>query len=158
MTADVSNGNTTATYYLPHLGVLREDSRSTKLRVVFNASSRTNNGYSLNDILHAGSKLQTDIAEVLLWTCTHRIMFTTDIEKMFKMFKGQIAVHQGDQDLQRILWYDHEGRLISYRLTTVTYGLNCAPFLALRTIEQLIIGRRPPIPQSNRSFNQRKVC
>lgn len=50
------------------------------------------------------------------------------------MFR-QIAVHQGD--LQRVLWYE-EDQLVTYRLTTVTYGLNCVPFLALRTIQQLV--------------------
>lgn len=71
--------------------MLREHSRTIKLRVVFNGSSRTTNGYSLNNIFHAGSKLQIDISEILLWTRTHRILFSTDIIKMFR----QIAVHQG---------------------------------------------------------------
>ncbi|XP_011879464.1 PREDICTED: uncharacterized protein LOC105568410, partial [Vollenhovia emeryi] len=39
--------------YLPHHGVIREDSSTTHLRVVFNASSVTSNGTSLNDHLHA---------------------------------------------------------------------------------------------------------
>lgn len=140
--ADTFDHQTSPVYYLPHLGVLRESSRTTKLRVVFNASSRTSNGVSLNDILHAGAKLQTDISEILLWTRTHRILFSTDIEKMFR----QIAVHQQDWDLQRILWWGQEGHPSAYRLTTVTYGLNCAPFLALRTVQQLVTdeGRRFP--------------
>jgi len=80
-----SDNQTSPAYYMPHLGVLRESSRTTKLRVVFNASSRTSTGYSLNDILHMGSKLQAYIAEIFLWTRTHRILFSTDIVK--------IAVH-----------------------------------------------------------------
>ena len=44
-------------YYLPHHGVIRESSITTKLRVVFNGSSRTSTGVSLNDILHTGAKL-----------------------------------------------------------------------------------------------------
>lgn len=47
-------------YYLPHHGVFRENSSTTKLRVVFNGSSRTTTGISLNDLLHTGAKLQTD--------------------------------------------------------------------------------------------------
>ncbi|XP_011341045.1 uncharacterized protein LOC105281490 [Ooceraea biroi] len=39
-------------YYLPHHGVIRESSLTTKLRVVFNGSSRTTTGVSLNDVLH----------------------------------------------------------------------------------------------------------
>ncbi|XP_029671494.1 uncharacterized protein LOC115240470 [Formica exsecta] len=44
-------------YYLPHHGVVRQQSLTTKLRVVFNGSSRTTTGISLNDILHTGAKL-----------------------------------------------------------------------------------------------------
>ncbi|KMQ83471.1 hypothetical protein RF55_19964 [Lasius niger] len=48
-------------YYLTHHGVLRDDSITTKLRVVFNGSSQTNTGSSLNDILHTDAKLQLDM-------------------------------------------------------------------------------------------------
>ncbi|XP_011859856.1 PREDICTED: uncharacterized protein LOC105557272 [Vollenhovia emeryi] len=53
------------------------------------------------------------------------------------MFR-QIAIHPDDWDLQRILWQERHSQPIAYQLTTVTYGLNCAPFLALRTIQQLV--------------------
>ncbi|KMQ86610.1 bel12-ag transposon polyprotein [Lasius niger] len=141
MVADTSKDRSSPVYYLPHHGVLRES--TTKLRVVFNGSSRTSNGCSLNDILHAGAKFQTDISEVLLWTRTHRILFSTDIEKMFR----QIAVHPEDWDLQKIFWRDKD-RLTVYRLTTVTYGLNCAPFLALRALQQLVTDERHRFPKA----------
>ncbi|XP_071039933.1 uncharacterized protein [Parasteatoda tepidariorum] len=48
----------TASYFLPHHGVLRPDSKTTKLRVVFNASSKTISGLSLNDILSGSSDFQ----------------------------------------------------------------------------------------------------
>ncbi|XP_072757717.1 uncharacterized protein [Anoplolepis gracilipes] len=51
-------------YYLPHHGVFRENSPTTKLRVVFNGSSRSTTGVSLND-LHTGAKLQGDVSDVL---------------------------------------------------------------------------------------------
>ncbi|XP_029665481.1 uncharacterized protein LOC115236892 [Formica exsecta] len=41
------------TFYLPHHGVIRESSSTTRLRVVFNASSVTSNDTSLNDHLLA---------------------------------------------------------------------------------------------------------
>lgn len=44
--------------YIPHRGVIRENSLTTKLRVVFNASHKTSSGSSLNDLLHPGPKLQ----------------------------------------------------------------------------------------------------
>ncbi|XP_074031549.1 uncharacterized protein [Leptinotarsa decemlineata] len=43
------------------------------------------------------------------------------------------------QDFQRIIWrFDPKLPLQDYRLRTVTYGMNCSPFLALRTLEQLV--------------------
>ncbi|GFX97591.1 DUF1758 domain-containing protein [Trichonephila clavipes] len=41
-------------FYLPHFGVVREQSKTTKLRVVFDASAKTDSNLSLNDILHTG--------------------------------------------------------------------------------------------------------
>ncbi|XP_063993929.1 uncharacterized protein LOC135171374 [Diachasmimorpha longicaudata] len=119
-------------YYLPHHGVLRPDSTTTKPRVVFNGSSPTSTGTSLNDILHAGGKLQVDAPDVLLRVRRHRYVFGTDIVKMFR----QIRIHSDDWNLQRILWRD-ENQFITFQLTTVTYGQTCAPWLALRVLQQL---------------------
>lgn len=130
-------------YYLPHHVVPREQSRTTKLRVVFNGSSQTSSGVFLNDILFPGPKLQTDISDVLLWFRLHQYVFSTDMVKMYR----QIKVHPDDCNLQRIFWHEENQQILSYRLTTVTYDLNCAPFLALRTIQQLMEdeGNRYPL-------------
>ncbi|XP_018396685.1 PREDICTED: uncharacterized protein LOC108774934, partial [Cyphomyrmex costatus] len=121
-------------FYLPHHGVKREQSLTTKLRVVFNGSSPTTSGFSLNDLLHTGAKLQVELFDVLIWFRQFKYVFSSDMEKMYR----QINVHQDDWKFQRILWTDSSFKLRSYHLTTVTYGLACAPFLALRTIQQLI--------------------
>lgn len=50
----------------------------------------------------------------------------------------QIIVHPEDRDFQRVLWrHDTISRVRKYKLTTVTYGLAYAPFLAIRTLHQL---------------------
>ncbi|XP_063985390.1 uncharacterized protein LOC135166760 [Diachasmimorpha longicaudata] len=120
-------------YYLPHHGVLRENAITTKLRVVFNGSSASSSGMSLNDILYPGVKLQINPMNVLTWMRRHKLVFGTDIVKMFR----QIKVHQDDWDLQRILWIDDNQQEITFQLTTVTYGLNCSPWLSLRVLQQL---------------------
>jgi len=45
-------------YFLPHHGVYKPLSSTTKLRVVFNASAKTTNGNSLNDLLLEGGVIQ----------------------------------------------------------------------------------------------------
>ncbi|XP_018395526.1 PREDICTED: uncharacterized protein LOC108774017 [Cyphomyrmex costatus] len=134
-------------YYLPHHGVQREQSLTTKLRVVFNGSSPSSSGFSLNDLLHTGAKLQIDLFDVLLWFRKFRYVFSSDMEKMYR----QIEVHPHDWDFQRILWCDQSLNLRAYQLTTVTYGLACAPFLALRTIQQLLLdeGSKYPLAASS---------
>ncbi|XP_076301867.1 uncharacterized protein LOC143219991 [Lasioglossum baleicum] len=121
-------------FYLPHHGVMKVTDSSTKLRVVFNGSKTSSTGTSLNANLSAGPKLQLDLMDVLLRWRRHRVAFIADIEKMYR----QIKVHRDDWDFQRILWRDSPDQpIIPHHLTTVTYGLTCAPYLAIRTLLQL---------------------
>ncbi|XP_041447820.1 uncharacterized protein LOC121403866 [Drosophila obscura] len=53
-------------YYLPHHAVFKPDSTTTKLRMVFNASSPSSNGKRLNDTLHSGPVLQSDLTMQIL--------------------------------------------------------------------------------------------
>ncbi|XP_011860154.1 PREDICTED: uncharacterized protein LOC105557508 [Vollenhovia emeryi] len=131
-------------YYLPHHGILKQEGDNSKIRVVFNGSSRTSSGVSLNEILHSGAKLQTDIADILLWLRIHRYLFSADIEKMFR----QIAVHPEDWNYQRIIWFGPDQQPVDFCLTTVTYGLSCAPFLALRCLQQLVHDDGPKFPKA----------
>ncbi|XP_043276054.1 uncharacterized protein [Venturia canescens] len=121
-------------YYLPHHGVLRPDSTTTKLRVVFNGSSSTSSGRSVNDIMHTGPNLLLDVFDVLIWIRHHRHIFATDVTKMYR----QIKVYEDDWDLQRILWVDEHLNEAHYQLTTVTYGTKAAPYLAVRALIQLV--------------------
>ncbi|XP_044592074.1 uncharacterized protein LOC123270196 [Cotesia glomerata] len=121
-------------YFLPHHGVLKLDSTTTKLRTVFNGSCATSTGISLNDILHAGPKTQIDIFDVMLRIRCSRILFATDITKMFR----QIEVDSLDWPLQCILWIDENDLIDAYCLKTVTYGTASAPFDAVRVLIQLV--------------------
>ena len=44
-----AEGKESPNFFMPHHGVLKETSSTTKLRVVFNGSEKSNNGVSLND-------------------------------------------------------------------------------------------------------------
>ncbi|UYV74134.1 hypothetical protein LAZ67_11002214 [Cordylochernes scorpioides] len=134
-------------YYIPHHCVLRDQSSTTKLRVVFDASCKTSNNYSLNDFLHTGPKLQHDIFNILVKFRTNPIAFTEDIEKMYR----QIKVNSSDLDFQRIFWRNSPlESLLEYRLLTVTYGMSCAPYLAIRTLMQLATDKELLFPEASK--------
>ncbi|XP_043063103.1 uncharacterized protein LOC122319617 [Drosophila yakuba] len=120
-------------FYLPHHAVFKPDSTTTKVRVVFNASNPSSNGNSLNDILHAGPVLQSDLTiQILKWRF-FKYVFNADITKMYR----QIRVNSTHKRFQRILFRNKDGELCDYELDTVTFGVNCAPFLAIRVLQQL---------------------
>ncbi|XP_055944394.1 uncharacterized protein LOC129975353 [Argiope bruennichi] len=124
----------TPRYIMPHHGVFRPESSTTKLRVVFNTSEATSSGQSLNDNLYSGSVVQDDLFAILLRFRKHSIVFTADIKKMYR----QIWIHPDQCDLQCILWKDLEDeKLRVFKLLTVTYGTKCAPYLATRVLKQI---------------------
>ncbi|XP_050307697.1 uncharacterized protein LOC126744367 [Anthonomus grandis grandis] len=121
-------------YYFPHHCVVKDDSGTTKIRVVFDGSSKGSNNLSLNDVLLPGPKLQNDIVTILLTFRFFPIVFSTDIRQMYRM----IGIHEQDLKYQKILWrFDPSNPIQEYTLCTVTYGLNCSPYLAIRTLHQL---------------------
>ncbi|XP_017479198.1 PREDICTED: uncharacterized protein LOC108368789 [Rhagoletis zephyria] len=129
-----TNSSASIGTYIPHHCVTKEDSSTTKLRVVFDASCRTSNGIALNQILRVGPTLQDTIFTVLLRFRTHSYVLMADITKMYR----QILVDERDAKWQCILWRDSPSEpLKTYQLRTVTYGTSCAPFLAVRCLQQL---------------------
>ncbi|GFY70392.1 integrase catalytic domain-containing protein [Trichonephila inaurata madagascariensis] len=69
-------------YYIPHHAVIRPESKTTKLRVVFDASCKSSNRNSLNDILLKGGTVQPDLLDILLKFRKYVVAFSSDI-KMF---------------------------------------------------------------------------
>ena len=121
-------------FYLPHHAVIKPGSKTTKVRVVFNASKTSHSGLSLNDVLHTGPVLQNDLMLIILKWRLYKYVFNGDIEKMYR----QIYVHKEDKDFQRVLFpRTPDSPIEDFKLKTVTFGVNCAPYLAIRTLHQL---------------------
>lgn len=121
-------------YYIPHHAVLKESSSTTKLRVVFDASRQTTNGLSLNEQMLPGTRLQDDLSTIVLRWRKHRIVFTADVERMYR----QIIIDEPDADYQRIVWRNSPDRPMQiYQLSTVTYGTTSAPYLAVKSLQRL---------------------
>lgn len=133
-------------YFIPHHGVIKTSSSTTKLRVVFDASMASDNGRSLNNILYAGPKLQHNISDIILRFRIHEIVFICDIKQMYR----QVVIHPDDRKFQHIFWRDHKDKPVQeYALNTVTYGVTSAPFLAMRALHQLALDGAEDFPYAS---------
>lgn len=122
---DVPNG-----YYIPHHAVLE------KFRVVFNGSSATSTGVSLNDTQLTGPRLQDTLVNIIHRFRKYAVAMTADVEKMFR----QVVVDPRHRRYQRILWRtDPDGPVDTYELKTVTYGLASSPFVSVRALRQCAV-------------------
>nr|XP_034828792.1 uncharacterized protein LOC117986080 [Maniola hyperantus] len=120
--------------YLPHHAVVREDKDTTKVRVVYNASSKGVNNVSLNDDLLVGPKLQQDLRHLLMRWRKFRVCIIADLVKMYR----QVRVTEEDANYQRILWRNNPDEPIQhFKLLTLTFGTACAPYLAVKTLQKL---------------------
>ncbi|XP_039438683.1 uncharacterized protein LOC120419884 [Culex pipiens pallens] len=134
--------------YLPHHCVLKPDSATTKLRVVFDASAKSSTGLSLNDVMLTGPTVQRTLFDIVLRFRCHKYVFTADVPKMYR----QVEVHEKDRKYQQILWRDdHQQPLRTIELSTVTYGTAAAPFLATRALNQLALDERHDFPEASTS-------
>ncbi|XP_064470123.1 uncharacterized protein LOC135384870 [Ornithodoros turicata] len=139
--AEKANEDTALTglhYYMPHRAVVRSESTTTKIRVVFDASSHASGATSLNDHLEKGPKLGADLVPVLLRFRLHRIAITADIRNAFL----QIGIREKDRDALRFLWFNHAPTLDDpqpevecWRMTRVPFGTSASPFLLTATLQ-----------------------
>ncbi|GFX82166.1 integrase catalytic domain-containing protein [Trichonephila clavipes] len=103
-------------YFLPHHGVINDNSSTTKLRVVFDGSFKNTNGNSLNDILLTAGADSLDLAgkivhelqnlmsaggfELRKWLCTHPEV----LSDLSNTLKTNISSHSFDEEsTQKIL-------------------------------------------------------
>ena len=105
-------------HYIPHQAVIKENSESSKLRVVYDCSAKAKTGEpSLNDCLESGVALQPRLFDILMRVRSYKFLLTGDICKAFH----QICLAKQDIDAQRLFWYsDLPNRVIEeYRFTRV---------------------------------------
>lgn len=136
--------NTPGDYIIPHHAVTKDENGKLKIRVVFDASSRSSGGHSLNDVLLTGPKLQNDITDILLRFRFPRFVFVADICKMYR----QILIRPEHRSFQHILWRPSPAdELIEYELNTVTYGTGPAPYLAIKVLHRVAESCRAKHPK-----------
>ncbi|XP_072375596.1 uncharacterized protein [Diabrotica undecimpunctata] len=134
-------------FYLPHHGVIKEESLTTKLRVVFNGSFPSSSGVSINDLQMVGPSLQDDLVSILLRFRQHSYVVTADVAKMYR----QVLVNPSQRCLQKILWRAEPSQpLCAYELNTVTYGTAAASFLSTRCLHQLSLDSVNEYPEASK--------
>ena len=90
-------------HYIPHHAVVRKEAKTTKVRVVYDASCKDSpKGAFLNDCLHVGPKLAPLLFHILLRFREKRIALVADTEKAFL----NVDVDSLDRDCLRFLWVE----------------------------------------------------
>ena len=132
-------------YFVPHHGVLKLSSESTKMRPVFNASCKSESGYSLNDFLCVGPTIQPESYDLLLRFREHKYTIMGDITKMYR----QIEVHEDDRKYLGFFWRKDVTKPIEvFQHNRVTFGTACAPFQATRCLKELANEQRDNFPSA----------
>ena len=132
-------------FYLPMHAVCKEDSTTTKLRVVFDASAKSNTGVSLNDTLLVGPTVHSPLIDVLLRFRTHRVAPTTDVSKMYQA----VELASADRDLHRFIWRSNTtDPILDYRMTRVTFGVSASSFAAIMAVKQNVMYHAVQYPQA----------
>ena len=133
-------------YYLPMHAVFKQSSTSTKLRVVFDASSKTSTGVSLNDILVAGPTLHPNLDQILMRFRTYRVAVSGDVAKMYR----EVALCAEDRHLHRFVWRpDITSPIQDYCMNRVTFGVTSSPYAAVRTLQQTAEDFSAPSSKAN---------
>ncbi|XP_026681736.1 uncharacterized protein LOC103512478, partial [Diaphorina citri] len=138
-------------YYMPHHAVVRPDRATTKVRIVFDLSCKTQSGLSLNEMLYAGPTLYKNLFQLLISFCMFPITCTADIRKMFL----QVYVDKEDQKFQRFLWRESpQEPLQCYQMERVVFGMRPSPFLAQRVLRQLAKDYEDEFPSGSHEVSQ----
>ena len=119
-------------HYLPSQVVTRQDALTTKIRIVFDASSKSN-GVCLNDTFHTGPSLTEQLYAVLIRFRGKKIGVIADVEKAFLA----IGVDESQKDYLKyfMAFADEDPEIVVYRFCSVVFGLSCSPFIMNATLQ-----------------------
>lgn len=119
-------------HYLPHHTVIKRDSTTTKVRVVYDASAKEGTGSSINDSLLVGPKFNQHILDILSRFRLFKTALVADIEKVFLM----LGIDEKDQDVLWLKdWTEEPSEVQVLKFTRVVFGVASSPFLLNATIQ-----------------------
>lgn len=94
-------------YFIPHNAVLKANVDLSNIRVVFDTSSLSPSGRSLNDVLCTDAKFQIELHDILHHFRMYRYILTTDVVNMNR----QILIRPEDHVFRHIFWRDSPGAI-----------------------------------------------
>ena len=126
-------------YYMPYRGIIKQDSNTTKCRLVMDASSKPSASHvSLNQTLYQGPNLIVELALLLLRFMIGTFGSVSDIEKAFL----RILISEKDRDAMRFFWFENPldpySKLQTYRFKAVMFGSAASPFQLAAVLQTLI--------------------
>ena len=117
-------------HYMPHHAMFKK-SATTPLCIVFNASSKPNEGKFLNDCLMTSPSLTAKLHKILLQFHQGKYAVTADISKAFH----KISVHEEDRKFLKFLWINlNSQELLTFQFKVVLFGATCSPYLLQETL------------------------
>ncbi|CAG2198095.1 unnamed protein product [Mytilus edulis] len=138
-------------HYISHHAVITPQKSTTKVRIVYDASAKTNKEMpSLNECLYQGPVLLNNLCGIFMRFRLHKIAMVADIEKAFL----QVGLQEDDRDVTRFIWlkdcanmYVERQNIQEYRFCRVPFGVISSPFLLAATIEHHVDMYNTPIAE-----------
>jgi len=128
------NKPTSQVFYLLMHGVVKPESTTTKLRIVLDASAKSQGGSSLNDTIMVGPTIYPHITDILLKFRSNPVAVTADTSKMF----CQVHLHNEDIDFHQFVFRASPGgKLKEFHMTRLTFGVSASPYIATQCLRQL---------------------
>jgi len=118
--------------WIPHRPVVKEDSSTTKVRVVLNCSLKIGDTPSLNEAAYPGVNLINDLLQLLIKVRAQKYLVLSDIRSAYLMINLNL---ESDMNKFSILWKDSNGNLKAYRYKTIVFGFVSSQFILHNVIK-----------------------
>ncbi len=139
----LKEGELTSEYYVEMLPVWSSTSTTTKLRLVFNLSSKSKTGQSLNDILLTGPNYLPNGSTFQIRMRSQEFLISADINKFFL----RIDVDPEMRRWQRIRYrFSDENDFATYQANSHLFGANSSPFVAQHIMRTTALMHRERFP------------
>ena len=131
-----NDDNQAPSHFLSHHGVIRTDRETTKLRVVFRGSAKSDKSTaSINERLEKGPNLVPHLFDIVVKFRSYLIAVVADIEKAFH----QIQINPDDRRMLRFLWFDEVEKdcpeIKQFQFRRLVFGLTPSPAILASTVK-----------------------